>query len=65
MAYTLYLWFGPTPCGSDSETQDDRFSLPQPKERQMSTRVRQMSAPGDLGESQMPYEGDLAMLGPD
>jgi hypothetical protein len=27
MPYTQYLWFGPAPCGSDSETQDDRFLL--------------------------------------
>lgn len=50
MSYFLYTYIGPTPCGSDIETQDDRFPLPQPGERQMSvTGVRQMLA---LGESQ-------------
>jgi len=41
MPYFPYTYTGPTPCGFDSETQDDRFSLPQPGERQMSaTGVR-------------------------
>jgi hypothetical protein len=33
MPYFSYPYTGPTPCGPDSETQDDRFLLPQPGER--------------------------------
>jgi hypothetical protein len=56
MSYTMYPWSGPTPCGSDSETQDDRFSLPQSRERQMlAIRMRHMTA---LGESQAPISGE-------
>jgi hypothetical protein len=34
---------GPMPCGSDSETQDDRFPLPQTREMQMPAMgLRQM-----------------------
>jgi len=29
MPYFPYTYTGPTPCGSESETQDDRFSIPQ------------------------------------
>jgi hypothetical protein len=60
MPYTPYPWSEPAPCGSNSETQDDRFPLLQPGERQMpATGVRQMPAPGrsqmpTLGESQAP-----------
>jgi len=35
MPYFPYTYTGPTPCGSDSETHDDRFPLPQLGERQM------------------------------
>jgi len=34
--YFSYTYTGPMPCGSDSETQDDRFPLPQTGEMQMS-----------------------------
>jgi hypothetical protein len=55
MGYYPYPFTGPTPCGSDSETQDGRFSLSQLGEMQMpATGVRQM--PG-LGESQGPAPG--------
>jgi hypothetical protein len=30
MGYYPYPFTGPTPCGPDSETQDDRFPLSQP-----------------------------------
>jgi hypothetical protein len=33
--YFPYTYTGPMPCGSDSETQDDRFPLPQTGEMQM------------------------------
>jgi hypothetical protein len=33
--YYPYPFIGPTPCGPDSETQDDRFPLSQPREIQM------------------------------
>jgi hypothetical protein len=56
MSYIPYPFSIPTPCGSDSETQDDRFLLSQPRERQMpATGVRQMPEPG---RSQMPALGE-------
>jgi hypothetical protein len=64
MLYFPYTYTGPTPCGSDRETQDDRFSLPQPGERQMpATGVRQMPTLGEsqgseLGGSQAPISGE-------
>jgi hypothetical protein len=64
MSYTLYPWSGPASCESDSETQDDRFPLPQPKVRQMpAPRESQMPAPGESqmpapGESQAPISGE-------
>jgi hypothetical protein len=79
MSYFLYTYTGPTPCGPDSETQDDRFPLSQPGEMQMPAPAeRQGPAPGesqvplsgesqmlDMGESQMPHEEDVAMFGLD
>jgi hypothetical protein len=48
MPYFPYTYTGPTLCGFDSERKDDRFPLPQPRERQMpATRVRQMLPPGE------------------
>jgi hypothetical protein len=35
MPYNLFPWYGPTPCGTDSEMQDYRLPLTQPGERQM------------------------------
>lgn len=56
-----YLYTGPTLCGSDSETQDDRFPLLQPGERQMpGMGLRQMPA---TGESRGPVpEGSQAPI---
>jgi hypothetical protein len=34
-SYFLYTYTGPMPCGSDSETQDDKFPLPLTGETQM------------------------------
>jgi len=72
MGYYPYPFTRPTPCGSDSETQDDRFPLPQSRERQMLAKgVRQMPVPGESqgpaaggrqtpisGESQVPLSGE-------
>jgi hypothetical protein len=58
--YFPYPYTGPTPCESDSETQDDRFLLPQTREMQMPAMgLRQMSAPAAMqgpamGLRQMP-----------
>jgi hypothetical protein len=61
MSYFPYPYTGPTLCGSDSETQDDRFSLLQPGERQMpGMGVKQMSAPGE-SQGQAP-EGSQAPI---
>jgi hypothetical protein len=63
---------GPMPCGSDSETQDDRFPLPQTGEMQMPAMglgqsqimgLRQMPASAASqglgpGESQVPLSGE-------
>jgi len=79
MLYGPYPWFGPHPCGFDSETQDYKFPLtllgesqmPAPRESQRpDPRKSQRPISGEsqglyLGESQMPHEGDFAMLGPD
>jgi hypothetical protein len=46
--YYPYPFIGPMPCGPDSETQDDRFPLSQPREIQMpAAGLRQMPAPAD------------------
>jgi hypothetical protein len=46
MGYYPYPFTPPRPCRSDSETQDDRFPLSQPREMQMpATGLRQMPAP--------------------
>jgi hypothetical protein len=43
VSYWPFPYNRPMPCGSDSETQDDSFLLPQPTERQMPALVeRQM-----------------------
>jgi hypothetical protein len=61
LSYFPYTYTGPAPCGSETETQDDRFSMPQAGEMQMSvTGLGQMSAPArpqgpSPGESQVPY----------
>jgi hypothetical protein len=48
MPYFPYTYIGPTPYGSDSETQDDRFPLPQLGERQMPAMgMRQMQTSGE------------------
>jgi hypothetical protein len=72
MSYFPYTYTGPTTCGPNSETQDDRFPLSQPGEMQMlATGLRQMSAPAERqglapreiqvplsGESHVPLSGD-------
>jgi hypothetical protein len=48
MSYFPYTYTGPTPCGPDSETQDDRFRLSEPGEMQMpATGLRQMLTPAE------------------
>jgi hypothetical protein len=64
MSYFPYTYTGPTPCGPNSETQDDRFPLSQPREMQMpATGLRQMPALAERqgpapGESQVPVYGE-------
>jgi len=62
--YFPYTYTGPMACGSDSETQDDRFPLPQTGEMQMpASAVCQGPAPGEsqvplTGESHVPLSGE-------
>jgi hypothetical protein len=64
MMYFSHQYTRPAPCGFDSETQDDRFPLPQTAEIQMpATGLRQMLASGASqgpgpGESQVPLSGE-------
>jgi len=59
MSYFPYPYSGPMPCGFDSETQDDRFPLPQPGQRQMpATGVTQIPTPR---ESQAPISGETQL----
>jgi hypothetical protein len=73
--YYPYPFTGPTPCGPDSETQDDRFPLSQPGEMQMlapaesqglAPRESQVLVYGGSqvqlsGESQVPDMGESQM----
>jgi hypothetical protein len=68
--YFPYTYTGPMPCGSDSETQDDRFPLSQTREMQMPTvGLGQMSAQAAMhgqimGLRQMPASAASQGLGP-
>jgi hypothetical protein len=64
MMYFSHSYTPPAPCGSNSDTQDDRFPMPQTGEIQIpATGLRQMPASGASqgpgpGESQVPISGE-------
>jgi hypothetical protein len=68
--YFPYTYTGPMPCGSHSETQDDRFPLPQTGEMQMpAVGLGQMPAQAAMqgqimGLRQMPTSAASQGLGP-
>jgi hypothetical protein len=63
MSYFPYTYIGPTTCGPNSETQDDRFPLSQPREMQMpATGLRQMPAPVER-QGPAPRESHVSLSG--